>query len=661
MTSEIAGGNAFGSRYTIENLIGRGSMGRVYRGLVRDTGEDVAVKVLRDDLASQPEIVARFIQERQVLRAVNHPNVVGVRDLVVEGEQLGIIMDLVTGGDLRTAVATPMPADRALALTAQIADGLAAVHAANVVHRDLKPENVLADRWPDGSLRPRLTDFGVSRLISQSMTKVTSLIGTPGYLSPEAAHGHSVEAPADIYALGVMLYEMVCDRPPFRADNVIALIRAHAEDTVPRPSGMPDSLWSLLHAMLAKEPAQRPTATQVAASARQLTLTNTGPYTVAAPADNGFDSSATIIRTAPAPAFTVPTATVLREASASAGPMLSHGNPAPPGSPPVSGGPARNRRRRNALIGAGVVLALGAAALAAVVLTSSGGKSDKVSTAAAAADTTTPKASSKQQSSSAKSSTSAPVRNAAAANTATSTTVAPSATQPARTDTTRLATSVAERTTTTARPTTTMPTTATIAPTPPAKPTVWTSSVGQTTFRVNWSVASFGVPNTLSWYILKINGGEVYRGPETTFRQSVGLSAGTTYSFSVWVYNSAGLYSVAAGEVTTSTPPTTTTTTTTTPYRPSVYISWGSPVTTGSCTSNCQWAIIQPSGFSPGLHSIECWGSWQGWGPWTPSVGATSFSDNNQVQSCIFGYYGYQVKVLVDGTYWSNTITKGWS
>ncbi len=402
-----AGATPFGSRYLLLDPLGSGSMGRVYRGQVRDTGEPVAIKVLRDDLASQPDIVARFIQERQVLRAVNHANVVGVRDLVVEGEQLGIIMDLVTGGDLRTAVRIPLPADEALAIICEVADGLAAVHAANVVHRDLKPENVLADRWPDGRPRPRLTDFGVSRLISQSMTKVTSLIGTPGYLAPESVAGRPTESPADIYALGVMLYEMTCNRPPFVADNVLALIRAHAEDAVPYPTGMPAPLWQLLQSMLAKHPEQRPTALQVAQYSRSLIegCRGTGPFAVGTTDPNvsthpsGADATLirplatpvptdqTVIRPAVAPAPPPPSSTIVRPISGGIPrPQLPLTTTAPYSLPAPTARPSRTKR--NVIIGAASTLVVAAAAVGVVLALSGDGKKSTSAPAGSASSST---------------------------------------------------------------------------------------------------------------------------------------------------------------------------------------------------------------------------------------------------------------------------------
>jgi len=260
----------FGSRYLLGEVIGRGAMGRVYRAQVRSGGPDVAVKLLRDDLTTQPEVVGRFVQERDLLRAVAHPNVVAVRDLVVEGDELGIVMDLVAAGHLRRAVPPPVAPQTAVQLITQVADGLAAVHAAGVVHRDLKPENILVETLPSGERWLRLTDFGISRLIGNSSTNLTSVIGTPGYLAPEVAMGVKASRASDVYALGVMLYEWCTGRPPFRAENAHALMRMHAEDPVPLPEGMPKVLRDLFAAMLAKDAASRPDAQQVAERLRAM-------------------------------------------------------------------------------------------------------------------------------------------------------------------------------------------------------------------------------------------------------------------------------------------------------------------------------------------------------------------------------------------------------
>jgi serine/threonine protein kinase len=271
---------AFGSKYLLGEVIGRGAVGRVHRASVRDGGADVAVKVLRDDLAANTGVVGRFLQERHVLRSIRHENVVRVHDLVVEGDRLGIVMDFVAGGDLRSVARMASPPGRAVALCAQIADALAAVHAAGVVHRDLKPENVLVETAADGSLLVKLTDFGVSHLVRNTLTRPTSLIGTPGYLAPEVTQGQRATPAADLYALGVILYELCCGVPPFEADNPLALIRAHAEDPIRRPDGMPDELWALIGQLLAKDPTARLRAVDTAARLRWLEpgLATLGPF-----------------------------------------------------------------------------------------------------------------------------------------------------------------------------------------------------------------------------------------------------------------------------------------------------------------------------------------------------------------------------------------------
>ena len=183
---------SLGSRYVLQEVLGRGAMGQVFSGSVRSTGEQVAVKVLRPELVSDREVVARFVQERTILMSIADPNVVRVIDLVVEGDTLAIVMELVQGSDLRRQLRTRRtlaPAE-ALHLTGQLLRGVAAVHAAGIVHRDIKPENVLVDT---SSRRPRLklTDFGVARLsYGASLTKLSGLLGTPEYMAPELVEGN---------------------------------------------------------------------------------------------------------------------------------------------------------------------------------------------------------------------------------------------------------------------------------------------------------------------------------------------------------------------------------------------------------------------------------------------------------------------------------------
>jgi serine/threonine protein kinase len=255
---------ALGSRYRLdEPPLGSGAMGQVFAGADND-GRRFAFKLLRSDLTGDQDLVARFLQERSILTGLRHPNLVAVHDLVVEGETVAIVMDLVRGGDLRawlTANGPLLPAEVAR-IGAGIAAALAQVHAAGVVHRDVKPENVLMD--DAGSQRtPRLTDFGISRFANSSEIGRSSLLaGTPRYVAPELANGNEATPAADLYSLGIVLYELCCGVPPFAGPSMLAVIRAHAEQLPGRPEGIPEQLWDLINWLLAKGPQARPHSAQ---------------------------------------------------------------------------------------------------------------------------------------------------------------------------------------------------------------------------------------------------------------------------------------------------------------------------------------------------------------------------------------------------------------
>jgi len=259
-------GIPLGSRYVLHQRLGSGAMGVVWQGVQRDGMVPVAVKLLRPELTDDHALVARFLQERSTLVSLRHPNLVRVHDLVAEGTTLAIVMELVVGRNLRQHLRT---ADRlapgaACKLLAQLAQGLAAVHDANVVHRDLKPENVLLERPEAGDPKVRLSDFGVARSSSgPALTRIDQLIGTPEYLAPELVAGRLAGAAADVYALGVIAYEMVAGRRPFEADHPAALLRAHMELAAYQPPGLDERLWRLVAACLAKAPGARPAAAEL--------------------------------------------------------------------------------------------------------------------------------------------------------------------------------------------------------------------------------------------------------------------------------------------------------------------------------------------------------------------------------------------------------------
>ncbi|MGW2079786.1 serine/threonine-protein kinase [Streptomyces sp. NPDC001939] len=263
-----------GSRYTANQILGRGSAGTVWLG--EGPEGPVAIKLLREDLASDQELVGRFVQERTALLSLDHPRVVGVRDLVVDGNDLALVMDLVRGTDLRTRLDRErrLAPEAAVAIVADIADGLAAAHAAGIVHRDVKPENVLLDMQgplgPGGSHPALLTDFGVAKLIdSPRRTRATKIIGTPDYLAPELIEGLPPRAAVDIYALATVLYELLAGFTPFGGGHPGAILRRHVTETVVPLPGIPDELWQLLVQCLAKAPASRLRASELAARLRE--------------------------------------------------------------------------------------------------------------------------------------------------------------------------------------------------------------------------------------------------------------------------------------------------------------------------------------------------------------------------------------------------------
>ncbi|MGV9559952.1 serine/threonine-protein kinase [Streptomyces sp. NPDC003401] len=263
-----------GSRYTAHQILGRGSAGTVWLG----EGPDgpVAVKLLREDLASDEELVGRFVQERTALLGLEHPHVVSVRDLVVDGSDLALVMDLVRGTDLRTRLDRDrrLAPEAAVAIVADVAEGLAAAHAAGIVHRDVKPENILLDMQgplgPGGSHRALLTDFGVAKLIdTPRRTRATKIIGTPDYLAPEIVEGLPPRASVDIYALATVLYELLAGFTPFGGGHPGAVLRRHVTESVAPLPGIPDELWQLIVQCLAKAPASRLRASELAARLRE--------------------------------------------------------------------------------------------------------------------------------------------------------------------------------------------------------------------------------------------------------------------------------------------------------------------------------------------------------------------------------------------------------
>jgi serine/threonine-protein kinase len=264
-------GRCVGNSYILVCPVGQGATGTVWRGIDRATGEQVAVKLLHEGLLRQPKLVTRFVQERTILMMVRHQNIVGVRDLFSVGESIGLVMDYVAGGSLRDRLrgAGTLPAAEAARLLAQVAAALAETHALGVVHRDVKPDNILLDGTGE-STEIRLTDFGIARVLDAAgLTTPHAVIGTPYYMAPETISGGDAAPPADVYALGITLYELVCGHTPYVGEP-FAVLHGHLEDQPARPAGMPDEVWRVIEECLDKDPDRRPPAAELHETLREL-------------------------------------------------------------------------------------------------------------------------------------------------------------------------------------------------------------------------------------------------------------------------------------------------------------------------------------------------------------------------------------------------------
>ncbi|WP_146158383.1 serine/threonine-protein kinase, partial [Enhygromyxa salina] len=288
-------GAVVGERYRIVRLLGEGGMGRVYEAEHTVLRRRVALKLLRREAQESSENLARFQQEALAASRIQTPEIVEIVDFASHvgpaGQQTYMVMELLAGESLEAWLEHEGRLDHALELLAQLCEGLAAAHAAGVIHRDIKPANVFCCA-PGPQLK--ILDFGIAKITEGGQgfqTQQGSLLGTPYYLAPERVMGAQLTPAADIYSVGVILYELLTGNVPFTAQSFVGILalHVHSEPLDPRQAApdrlIPDAIAALCMRLLTKEPARRPSAAALAlelramvgAQSQALAAVRTGP------------------------------------------------------------------------------------------------------------------------------------------------------------------------------------------------------------------------------------------------------------------------------------------------------------------------------------------------------------------------------------------------
>ncbi len=276
-------GQVLDARYQIRELLGEGGMGAVFAAEHLSLRKQVALKVIRAEFAGNEEIAARFTREAMATAQLDHPNVASALDYgTLPGGGAYLVTQLVRGRSLEAhRTAGHMPWRQVCDLGAQIADALSAAHAIHIVHRDLKPDNILLEPRDDGTFLVKVLDFGVARITSGAtlpggdLTRMGTVIGTPGYMAPEQAMGESVDFRVDIYALGVILWECIAGKVLWDGESVSDLFTRQLANPAPSLAtmvpGIPPEISALVDLMLDRNPKRRPeSARQVRDALRRM-------------------------------------------------------------------------------------------------------------------------------------------------------------------------------------------------------------------------------------------------------------------------------------------------------------------------------------------------------------------------------------------------------
>nr|WP_255449817.1 MULTISPECIES: serine/threonine-protein kinase [Myxococcaceae] len=327
--SDAYEGRIVAQKYRVEALIGEGGMGKVYRARQFALDKPVVLKVLRQSLMSDERTVARFQREARAASRLNHPNSINVLDFgQAEDGAFFIAMEFVSGKDLHQVLSTewPLPEARIVRIVAQVLSALGDAHIAGVIHRDLKPENIMVEQRRNAPDFVKVLDFGIAKIQEAgdsdgpALTRAGFVCGTPEYMSPEQARGATLDARSDLYAVGVILYQLVTGLLPFDSDSAVGFATKHLTEVPPPPSQrrpgvrVSTGLEQLILRALAKDPELRPQSAEAfreelralqqeavgTPAPRPLLLTTPAPPT--APQAASFASTRPVALRAPEPA-----------------------------------------------------------------------------------------------------------------------------------------------------------------------------------------------------------------------------------------------------------------------------------------------------------------------------------------------------------------------